>query len=177
MRSLKGLVRPTHVAGQVRSAGARTSMVPILEPKDLQDRGTTAALKRRRPGHATATARLLSVWFGVGRHCGTAPPGWPAPLPERCSELQDATLFRREVADSHQKYTTKNRRLCPVEFSAVRAALVTTTRGSSECRPEEEAKSTSRAVALCGAKQEPQDFVADPQKPATTRAHSCGYQI
>ena len=167
MRSLGGLLSLTHVAGHVRRAG---------EPKDPQDRGTIAALKRRRPGHATATAQLLSVWFGVGRQRGTAPPGCPARFSARLSELQDATLFRRKAADSHQKYTTKNRRLCPVDFFAVRA-LVTTTRSSSECRPEDEAKATSRAVALCGAKQGPQGFVADPQKPVTTRAHSDGYQI
>ena len=67
-------------------------------------------------------------------------------------ELQDVTLFRRKVADSNQKYTTKNRRLCPVEFGAVRVALMTTTRGSSECRPDDKAEATSRFVALCGAK-------------------------
>ena len=45
-------------------------MVPISEPKDLQDRGTIAALKRRRPGHATATVTIISAWLGVGRHRG-----------------------------------------------------------------------------------------------------------
>ena len=65
-----------------------------------------------------------------------------------------------------KKYTTKNRRLCRVDFFAVRAALVTTARRSSECRPDDKAEATSRVVALCGAKQGPQGFVAEPQKPA-----------
>ena len=38
----------------------------------------------------------------------------------------------------------------------VRVALVTTTYGSSECRPDGKAEATSRFVALCGATQGPQ---------------------
>ena len=45
----------------------------------------------------------------------------------------------------------------------VHVALVTTTRGSSEFRPDGEAEARSRFVALCGAKQEPQGFVAEPK--------------
>ena len=97
MRSLGGLLRLAHVAGHARRAGARTSMVPISEPKDLQDRGTIAALKRRRPGHATATVTIISAWLGVGRHRGTAPPGLPSTSAHaQCSEpVADVTLFRR----------------------------------------------------------------------------------
>ena len=91
-----------------QSRSPRVNCVPISVPKDLQDQATFTALKQRRRRHATATARRLSAWLGVGRHHGTAPPGWPALFPARCPELQDATLFRRKAAGSHQKYTTKN---------------------------------------------------------------------
>ena len=76
------------------SRSPRVEGVPILVPKDLQDQVTFAALKRRWPGHAAATARLSSVWFGVARHRGTAPPRWPAPSSVGCSELSDVTVFR-----------------------------------------------------------------------------------
>ena len=52
---------------------------------------------------------------------------------------------------------------------------MTTTRGSSEFRPDDKAEATSRAVALCtlcGAKQGPQGPVAEPQKAGTTPVHS-----
>ena len=103
-----------------------------------------------------------SAWFGVGRHAGTPLAG--------CSELLDVTVFRRKVAaDFLAKQVTKNtpttnRRLCPIKFCAVRVALVTTTRGYSECRPDADAEATSRVMALCDVKQEPQGFVADPKK-------------
>ena len=79
-------------------------MVPISEPKDLQDRGTIAALKRRRPGHATATVTIISAWLGVGRHRGTAPPGLPSTSAQaQCAEpVADVTLFRRNKSP---KYT------------------------------------------------------------------------
>ena len=64
---------------------------------------------------------------------------------------------------------------CFPEPAVVRLALVTTTHSSSECRPDGEAEATSQAVALCGAKQGPQGFMAEPQNPATTRAHRCGF--
>ena len=59
----------------------------------------------------------------------------------------------------------------------VRVALMTTTRGSSECRPDGEAEATRRFVALRGAKQGPQGFVADSQKAGTTLAHSVWCQL
>ena len=172
--SLKGLVRLTHVAGQVRSAGAHTSMVPILEPKDLQDRGTIAALKRRRPGHVTATARLLSVWFGVKQHRGTAPPGLPSTLC-RCSELvANVTPFRRNKSPKINQQIPST---APSNFVRSVLPFVSTTRGSSECRPDDKAEATSRLVVLCDAKQGPQGFVADPKKPATIREHSCRVHV
>ena len=56
-------------------------------------------------------------------------------------------------------------------------ALTTTTCGSSECRPDGEAEATSRVVALCGAKQGPQGFVADPKKPATFPEQRCRVHV
>ena len=74
---------------------------------------------------------------------------------------------------SHQKYTNKSCQLCPVEFFVVRVALVTTTRGSSECWPDGEAEATSRFVVLCGAKQKPQTLRGRTEtKLSTTLAHS-----
>ena len=110
MRSLGGLLRLAHVAGHARRAGARTSMVPISEPTDLQDRGTIAALKRRRPGHATATVTIISAWLGVGRHRGTAPPGLPSTSAQaQCSEpVADVTLFRRNKAPKIHQPRTEN---------------------------------------------------------------------
>ena len=66
-------------------------MVPILEQKDLQDRGTIAALKRRRPAAegtpCTATVTIISAWLGVRRHRGMAPPGLPSTSAHaQCSE-------------------------------------------------------------------------------------------
>ena len=150
-------------------------MVPISEPTDLQDRGTIAALKRRRSGHATATARLLSVWFGVKQLRGTAPPGLPSTLC-RCSELvANVTPFRRNKSPKINQQIPST--CAPSNFVRSVLPFVTTTRGSSECRPDDKAEATSRFVVLCDAKQGPQGFVAEPEKPVTFRAHSDGYQI
>ena len=113
MQSLGGLLRLAHVTGHACRAGARTSMVPISEPTDLQDCGTIAALKRRRPGHATATVTIISAWLGVGRRRGTAPPGLPSTLLcTQCSEpVADVTLFRRNKSPKiHQPRTETPRR-------------------------------------------------------------------
>ena len=112
MRSLVGLLRLTHVVGHARRAGARASMVPISEPKRTCNRGTIAALKRRRPGHATATVTINSAWLGVGRHRGTAPPGLPGTLLcTQCSEpVADVTLFRRNKATKIHQHRTENPR-------------------------------------------------------------------
>ena len=135
----------------------RVNGVVILEHKGLQDQGTFAALEQRRRGHVMVTGRLLSAWHGAEWHCGTAPPGWPAPSPARCSELLEVTVFHRKVADAFVSTTrkqdtkntpTKHHRLHPVEFFVVCVALMTTTRGTSECRPDGKAEATSRFVAL-----------------------------
>ena len=69
-------------------------MVPISEPNDLQDRGTTAALKRRRHGHGDNNFCVVGCrttpWYGaagIAQH----------PLHSaQCSEpVADVTLFRR----------------------------------------------------------------------------------
>ena len=88
------------------------SMVPISERKDLQDRGTIAALKRRRPGHATATVTMISVWLGVGRHRGTAPPGLASTSAQaQCAEpVADVTLFRRNKSPKIHQHRTENPR-------------------------------------------------------------------
>ena len=89
----------------------------------------------------------------------------------QCSQWARHRCDMELAETSHQKYTNKelkNRRgfsrveeLCPVEWSVL--PLVTTTRGASVCQLDGEAEATSHFVALCGAKQGPQGFVADPQ--------------
>ena len=152
--------------------------MPILVPKDLQDQGdvhsfktTTAGARYGNGGNSFCVAGCRTTpWYGVARMASTL----------RCMNARNSRLrpcFAEKAQIVTKKYTTTNRRLCPVEFFAVCVALVTTTRGSSQCRPDDKAEATSRLVALCGAKQEPQGFVAEPESPATTRAHSYGYQI
>ena len=94
------------------SRSPRVNGVPILEREGLQDRGTIAALKRRRPGHATATVTIISAWLGVGRHRGTAPPGLPSTSAHaQCSEpVADVTLFRRNKATKIHQHRTENPR-------------------------------------------------------------------
>ena len=85
---------------------------------------------------------------------------------------------------SYQKYTTNpidafltSKSRAPSSFFVVCVALTTTTCSSSECRPDGEAEATSRFVALCGAKQGPQGFVADPKKPATFPEQRCRVHV
>ena len=98
---------------------------------------------RARYGHSDSSFCVvgcrMALWYNAA--------GIAITLAHECSELKVVTLLRRKVASSHQKYTTKNRRLCPVECCAVCVALVTTTCGSSECRPDDKAEATSRFVA------------------------------
>ena len=111
---------------------------------------------------------FLLVW------CQTAPRYGAAGIAQH--RLRDAQSWSRWLCfaeTSHQKkYTNKSRRLCPVEFVVVRVALVTTTCG------EVPTGWRSRShKPLCGAKQGPQGFVAEPKKPATFPAHRCQFHV
>ena len=115
-------------------------------------------------------------WTARSPTCSAA--GMPSTL--LCTNARNSRL--RPCFAEKTQIVTKNTQPRTVDCAPsnfVRSVLpfVTTTRGSSECRPDEKAEATSRFVALCGAKQKPQGFVAEPQKPVTTRAHSDGYQI
>ena len=116
-----------------------------------------------------------SAWLGVERHRGTAPPGLPSTLC-RCSELvANVTPFRRNRSPKINQQIPST--CAPSNFVRSVLPFVTTTRGSSECRPDDKAEATSRFVVLCDVKQGPQGFVADPKKPATIRAHSCRVHV
>ena len=163
MRSLGGLLRLAHVAGHAHRAGARTSMVPILEhegpagPGDVHSLETTTV--RASYGHGDNDFCVVGCrttpWYGAA--------GMPSTLP--CTNARNSRL--RPCFAEKLHLVTKNKptnpcRLCPVEFCAVCVALVTTTRGCSSADRMTKAEATSRFVALCGAKQGPQGFVAEP---------------
>ena len=85
--------------------------------------------------------------------CRTTPWYGAAGMPSTllCTNARNSRL--RPCFAEKLHLVTKNKptnpcRLCPVEFCAVRVALVTTTRGSSECRPDDESRSHK---PLCGA--------------------------
>ena len=169
MQSLHGPLRLTHVAGQVRGAGTRAFMAPNY---DVTWAGAPCVRCCVQLTHGIAR---WSRYEGVKQHRGTAPPGLPSTLC-RCSELvADVTPFRRNRSPKINQQIPST--CAPSNFVRSVLPFVTTTRGSSECRPDDKAEATSRFVVLCDAKQGPQGFVAEPQKPVTNRAHSDGYQI
>ena len=113
---------------------------------------------RARDGHYTTS--FCVAWCRMTRWYGAA--GMASTL--LCRMLGTPGCDSVSPKQVTKNTPTKNRRLCPVEFFVVCVALVTTTCSSSECQPDDEAETTSRVVALCGAKQGPQGFVAE-QKP------------
>ena len=78
--------------------------------------------------------------------CRTTPWYGAAGMPSTllCTNARNSRL--RPCFAEKLHLVTKNKptnpcRLCPVEFCAVCVALVTTTRGCSECRPDDESRS------------------------------------
>jgi hypothetical protein len=145
MRSLGGLLRLTHVVGHARRAGARASMVcrswfeGPAGPGDVHSLETTTV--RASYGHGDNDFCVVGCrttpWYGAA--------GMPSTLLCTILGTPGCDLVSPKVAPKH---TIKNSRLFPVEFCAVCVALVTTTRGSSECRPDDESRSHK---PLCGA--------------------------
>ena len=94
----------------------------------------------------------------------------------RCSELvANVTPFRRNKSPKINQQIPST--CAPSNFVRSVLPFVTTTRGSSECRPDDKAEATSRFVVLCDVKQGPQGFVADPKKPARFPGQRCRVHV
>ena len=99
----------------------------------------------------------------------------------RCPELV-ADVTRSFAETSHQIYNNKEPSTVPRRvFCGACCPHDRNPRGSSVCRPDGEAETTCRLVALCGALWRTAGAIRfccrSKKKPSTTLAHSCRYHI